>query len=93
MSMRLLRLLIEVMLVATAANARAQDTGITLVRPRPLAEALRSHGVTDLSEKSLLAALKNSDPAVRSLAANKLAEDGYADAGPSIEAALTDEKN
>jgi len=60
--------------------------------PTPtLSEALRSRGVTDLSEPSLIAALKHRDPVVRSIAANELAAEGHADALPAIENALLEE--
>lgn len=61
--------------------------------PRTLADALREHGINDLSEESLTAALANSDPEVRSVSANKLAEAGYADAIPAIESALSREQD
>ena len=57
-----------------------------------LADALRAKGI-DLSRPSLLAALHNSDPAVRGLAANKLAENHDAEALPAIKEALSVEKD
>lgn len=55
--------------------------------PHSLSELLRQHNV-ELTEPSLLAALKNPDPQVRYLAAAKLAADRDVDAVPSIEQAL-----
>jgi len=66
---------------------------ITNFPPRTLAEALRSKGINDLSEPSLIAALTNSDPQVRIMAANKLAEDHHDDATPAIESALAREQD
>lgn len=57
-----------------------------------LADALHAKGI-DLSRPSLLAALHNSDPAVRGLAANKLAENHDAEALPAIKEALSVEKD
>ncbi len=57
-----------------------------------LADALHAKGI-DLSRPSLLAALRNSDPAVRGLAANKLAENQDAEALPAIKEALSVEKD
>ncbi len=64
-----------------------------LPAPVPLSEALRSRGVTDLSEDSLIAALKHRDPVVRGFAACELAAEGHSDALPAIEAALSEEKD
>jgi HEAT repeat protein len=61
--------------------------------PRSFAEGLRSHGITDLSEGSLIAELNNSSPEVRSLAAHKLAEDHANETAPAIESALAREKD
>lgn len=68
---------------------------ITAEQPtlKNLAVALRLHGITDLSEESLTSELNNSDPEVRNLAANKLAEDHYSQSAPAIESALSREKN
>jgi hypothetical protein len=60
---------------------------------RSFAEVLASHGVTDLSEESLISALSNSDPEVRSVAAMKLAEDHHDDAAPAVESALSREQD
>lgn len=54
-------------------------------------ELLRRHNI-DLTQSALLAALKNPDPEVRDLAANKLAEDGATEAIPAIMQALASEK-
>lgn len=61
--------------------------------PRSFADALRSHGITNLSENSLVEELNNSSPEVRGLAAHKLAEDRASDATPAIESALAREKD
>lgn len=55
--------------------------------PTSLADSLRSKGI-DLSRPSLLAALRNSDPQVRGLAAMKLAENHDSEAVPAIKNAL-----
>lgn len=95
--MRIIRLHLlfgAAVLSLAAASACAQGFTVTTnFPPITFAEALRSHGITDLSEESLIAALRNSDPEVRSLAANKLAEDGHLDAVQAIEAALADERD
>lgn len=57
-----------------------------------IAQALKDHGI-DTTPDSLIAALKNSDPYVRSLAAHKLAEDRNLDAIPLIKNALAAETN
>jgi HEAT repeat protein len=56
------------------------------------ADSLHSRGV-ETSRPSLIAALRNSDPEIRSLAALKLSEDHDLDAAPAIESALSLEKN
>jgi hypothetical protein len=58
----------------------------------PFADTLRAHGF-DTSEPSLLRALGNSDPEVRSVAALKLAEDHHFGAVRSIKDALASESN
>jgi HEAT repeat protein len=57
-----------------------------------LTEALRASGI-DTAPASLIAALKNNDPYLRSLAAHKLAEDRIREAIPLIESALAAEAN
>src|ERR1700756_1822524 len=79
--------------VFAVVSAFAQNAPFTPLRVETPAEALRSHGITDLSEESLTTALRNRDPQVRTLAANKLAGDGRSDAVPAIETALADEKD
>lgn len=86
-------------LVATLAllfllgRAIPQNAGVNLGgMPQPLGDSLRGRGI-DVSEPSLVAALRNIDPEVRSLAALKLAEDRYLDAVPAIEEALSLEKD
>jgi HEAT repeat protein len=64
----------------------------TPLRLVTLAEALKDYGI-DTAPPSLIAALKNSDPYVRSLAAHKLAEDRVLEAIPLIESALAAETN
>jgi len=58
-----------------------------------LKEGLASHGVTDLSTPSLVAALSHSDSQVRTMAAMKLAEDHRDDAVPAIKFALSREQD
>ncbi len=82
------------MLCLMCVSASAQEpTIVSDFPPTTFAEALRSLGIYDQSEKSLIAALGSSNPEVRSLAANKLAGDGRSDAVGSIEAALGVEKD
>jgi len=56
-------------------------------------EGLASHGLTDFSAPSLIAALSHSDPQVRTMAAMKLAEDHPGEAAPAIESALSREQD
>jgi HEAT repeat protein len=69
----------------------AQMTGTSYNEsPTPFAVSLRAHGI-DTSKQSLVAALSNRDPVVRSLAANQLVADhDYLDK-PAIEKALAAE--
>jgi HEAT repeat protein len=57
---------------------------------RTTADLLRHHHI-DLSKESLVSALKDPDPQVRYLAAEKLSEDNARDAVPAITQALEDE--
>ena len=59
--------------------------------PTTVANALRSKGVSDFSEQSLIANLHHSDPQVRILVAMQLAEDHHNDAASAIESALSRE--
>ena len=59
-------------------------------RPETIAEALKRHHVA-LTRSSLVAALQNSDPEVRGLAAAQLAEEKATEAVPDIVQALTSE--
>src|ERR1700757_1227436 len=54
-------------------------------------ELLRRHNI-ELTQSALIAALKNPDPDVRDLAAQKLAEDGATEATPAIIQALAAER-
>ena len=65
-----------------ATAAFAQDVEVTIPRMHSFEEELASHGLTDLSEESLIAALSHSDPKVRTMAAMKLAQDHQDDATP-----------
>lgn len=88
-----IRLIHAVVCVLAMRQAIAQSVTTPSKEPvRPFAEALRSHGI-DPSEPSLVAALKNGDARVRSLAALQLAENRDLKAAPSIEAALAVEKD
>src|SRR5450631_1401775 len=60
--------------------------------PKSVRESLRDHGI-EVSQPSLIAALKEGDPKVRVLAALELAEIGDSDAIQFIEQALSIEKN
>lgn len=60
-------------------------------RGRTLDEALRGHNI-ELTQSALVDALKNADPEIRYLAAQKLAESKKRDAIPAIVAAFTSEK-
>lgn len=75
------------------AASFTQDVEVNSRRLRSFAEVLASHGVTDLSEGSLIAALSDSDPQVRTTAAMKLAEDHRDDAAPAIASALSREQD
>jgi HEAT repeat protein len=93
-SSQLCMLIGVVLLQITIASVCAQDATFgRLPAPKTLGEALHSRGVSDLSEESLSAELNNSDPEVRNLAANKLAEDHVDRAAPAIESALSHEQN
>lgn len=74
--------------LATAQNAGVRSDGKLV----SLSESLRNRGI-DLSPPSLIAALHNVDPEIRSLAALKLAEDQQAQAATLIADALALEKN
>ncbi len=65
----------------------ARDNG----RGRTLDEALRSHNI-ELTQSALVDALKNTDPEVRYLAAQKLAESKKTDVIPAVIEALASEK-
>jgi HEAT repeat protein len=89
---RLIRLAILAFSMALALGVsphRANAGGSPLTS---LADALRAKGI-DLSRPSLLDALHNSDPEVRGLAANKLAENHDAEALSAIKEALSVETN
>jgi hypothetical protein len=67
----------------------AQETKIiSNLPPTTPADILRSKGVLDLSEQSLVRELGNSDPDIRREAANQLATDHRQGAIPPIESAL-----
>jgi hypothetical protein len=89
------RLLATALLISSmgAAAAFAQDFEVSTPRMHSLEEGLASHGLSDLSEQSLIAALSHSDPHVRTMAAMKLAEDHHDDAAPAIESALSREQD
>lgn len=72
----------------------AQDVHIvSSFPPQTPADVLRSKGIADQSEPSLVAALTNSDPEIRNLAANTLAQYHLAEAAPAIESALSREQD
>jgi HEAT repeat protein len=73
-------------------NYKPSPDGSNFARLMPISVALCEHGI-DTSEPSLIAALKNSDPEVRSLAAAELAEKHDDPAKPAIENALSAETN
>jgi HEAT repeat protein len=79
-------------LMSNPANAQVEVPPTTPLRLLTLSEALKDHGI-DIAPASLIAALKNSDPYVRTLAAHKLAEDRVLEAIPLIESALAVETN
>jgi len=73
--------------------ATAQDTVTKTDHAlKSFADSLRSHGI-EISKQALTIALSNNDPEVRALAANQLAQDHDSDAIPSIEQALSNEKD
>jgi HEAT repeat protein len=59
--------------------------------PPSISESLRRHNI-QLTQSALLDALRNADPEVRDLAAQKLAEDKVSEAIPAIKDALASEK-
>jgi hypothetical protein len=71
-------------------NYKPSTAGFNSGGLMPLSVALCEHGI-DTSEPSLVAALKNSDPEARSLAAAELAENHDDLAKPAIENALSAE--
>jgi hypothetical protein len=73
-------------------NYKPSTDGLISGGLMPFSVALCEHGI-DTSESSLIAALKNSDPEVRSLAAAELAEKHDDLAKPAIENALSAETN
>ena len=91
----LARILVLSAMAGFAGMATAPGQNTPGVRNSPLtsvSDALHAKGI-DLSHSSLLEALHNQDAEVRGLAANKLAEDGDADALPAIKEALRVEKD
>lgn len=76
---------------AGAAFAQQQAPEVS-ARIQTFQEVLISHGVTDSSEGTLIAALSDSDPRVRVIAAMKLGDDHHDDAAPAIESALSREQ-
>src|SRR6202167_3048565 len=89
------RHLVTALLISSvgAVAAFAQDVEVSTPRMHSSEEGLASHGLTDLSEESLIAALSHSDPQVRTIAAMKLAEDHHDDAAPAIRSALSREQD
>ena len=83
-------LLILSLVSATFLDAVAQRPSDSNGQPTTIGELLRKHGV-DLSQASLLLALRSRDSSVRYLAAMKLAEDKAVDTIPAIEATLNAE--
>jgi HEAT repeat protein len=86
--------LIEIILcscVVTSLAAQKEDISGSN-RGKTTAEELQSYGI-EFSERSFVAALRNSNPRVRVLAAHQLQSDHDADAIPAIESALSDEKD
>ena len=86
--------LIEIILCSCVATSlTAQNGGISSNdRGKSPPEELTSYGI-ELSEPSLLAALQNSNPRVRMLAAHQLQGDGDTDAIPAIQSALPAEND
>jgi hypothetical protein len=85
--------IIALLVFNVCAAALAQDVEMSAPQMRTITEVLASHGVTDLSEASLIATLSHSDPQVRVIAAMKLGEDHHDDAVPAIESALSREQD
>jgi hypothetical protein len=77
--------------VATSLTAQNSDVS-TSSRGKTPAEELKSYGI-ELSEPSLLSALRNSNPRMRVLAAHQLQSDRDTGAIPAIESALSVEKD
>jgi HEAT repeat protein len=72
--------------------ATGQVVSSSASRLIPFEDALKSRGI-NTDPASLISALTSIDPVVRSMAANKLAEDRVAAAIPQMEAALSTEKD
>jgi len=87
------RLLVAALLISSIGAAFAQNLEVSTPQIHSLKDDLASHGLTDLSEESLIAALSHSDPHVRTTAAMKLEEDHRDDAAPAIESALSREQD
>ncbi len=84
----LVQFLIASLCVVVAAQAPRQRPKSSSDEPlTPAAKILRAHGI-QMSESSLIRALSNSDPEIRSVAALQLAEDHDFAAVPKIEVAL-----
>jgi HEAT repeat protein len=79
----------SVLWIPAVAQNSSQAAG---QRPTQAAYQLRSLGI-ELSKQSLVAALANSDPKIRALAAAQLGQDHDPDAIPPIEYALSVEKD
>jgi HEAT repeat protein len=73
-------------------NYKPSSEGALSGGPRPFSVLLCERGI-DTSEPSLIAALSNSDPEVRTLAAYQLAENCDFSDFPAIESALSTEKD
>ena len=86
--------LIEIILCSCVATSLAAQNGgmSSNDRGKSSSEELQSYGI-ELSQPSLLAALRNSNPRVRMLAAHQLQSDHDTDAIPAIESALSAEKD
>lgn len=90
--MRSNKFVVAVILVTAPLFSQSSQEGfVVLTGPGPtLEEQLEQHHIA-LTQPALVAALRNSDPEVRDLAAQKLAEDKATETIPAIEQALKSE--
>ena len=90
--MRACTVFIAAILLLTGISALTQQDAVVWSGPPPTLRQLLTTRNINLTESSLVEALRNPDPEVRSLAALVLAEDKARDTLPAIQEALQSEK-